>query len=55
MARVAAWVLVVPTAAWLGVRASGVGAGTWIETAIVVTPFGSDHRAVIATLHLPAA
>lgn len=36
---VAAWVLVVPTAGWLCVRASGIGAGTWIETAIVVTPF----------------
>jgi endonuclease/exonuclease/phosphatase family metal-dependent hydrolase len=35
----AAWILVLPTAAWLAVRASGVGAGTWIETAIVLTPF----------------
>ena len=36
---VAAWVLVVPSVVWLAVRASGVGAGTWIETAIVLTPF----------------
>ena len=35
----AAWMLVVPAVAWLAVRASGVGAGTWIETAIVLTPF----------------
>ncbi len=35
----AAWALVVPAVAWLAVRASGVGAGTWIETAIVLTPF----------------
>jgi endonuclease/exonuclease/phosphatase family metal-dependent hydrolase len=44
---VAAWVLVVPTAAWLGVRASGVGAGTWIETAIVLTPFVAAGSVVV--------
>jgi endonuclease/exonuclease/phosphatase family metal-dependent hydrolase len=36
---VSAWALVVPSALWLAVRASGTGAGTWIETAIVLTPF----------------
>ncbi len=35
----AAWLLVVPVVLWLAVRASGLGAGTWIETAIVLTPF----------------
>ncbi len=34
-----AWALVVPLALWLVVRATGVGAGTWIETFIVFTPF----------------
>jgi endonuclease/exonuclease/phosphatase family metal-dependent hydrolase len=51
VARIAAaWVLVVPTAAWLGVRASGVGAGTWIETAIVVTPFVAAGSVVVLAI-----
>jgi endonuclease/exonuclease/phosphatase (EEP) superfamily protein YafD len=50
-ARVAAaWILVVPTAAWLGVRASGVGAGTWIETVIVVTPFVAAGSVVVLAI-----
>lgn len=43
----AAWILVIPTAGWLGVRASGVGAGTWIETAMVVTPFVAVGSVVV--------
>jgi endonuclease/exonuclease/phosphatase family metal-dependent hydrolase len=51
VARIAAaWVLVVPTAAWLGVRASGVGAGTWIETAIVATPFVAAGSVVVLAI-----
>ena len=37
----AAWAVVVPLAAWLVVRATGVGGGSWIETAMVLTPFAA--------------
>jgi endonuclease/exonuclease/phosphatase (EEP) superfamily protein YafD len=46
----AAWILVIPTAGWLGVRASGIGAGTWIETAIVVTPFVAAGSVVVLAI-----
>ena len=46
----AAWILVVPTAGWLVVRASGIGAGTWIETAIVVTPFVAIGSVVVLAI-----
>ena len=46
----AAWILVIPTASWLGVRASGVGAGTWIETAIVLTPFVALGSVVVLAI-----
>jgi endonuclease/exonuclease/phosphatase (EEP) superfamily protein YafD len=36
---VAAWALVAPLAVWLALRVSGVGAGTWIETLVVFTPY----------------
>jgi len=55
----AAWVLVAPLAAWLAVRASGVGAGTWIETVIVLTPFAAAGSvaamAVVAALRVRPA
>lgn len=43
----AAWALVLPAAVWLAVRASGVGAGTWVETALVVTPFVAAASVVV--------
>jgi endonuclease/exonuclease/phosphatase family metal-dependent hydrolase len=45
-----AWLLVVPLAAWLVVRATGVGAGTWIETALVATPFAAAGSVAILAL-----
>jgi endonuclease/exonuclease/phosphatase (EEP) superfamily protein YafD len=36
---VGAWGVVAVLAGWLAVRVSGVGAGTWVETVIVLTPY----------------
>lgn len=37
--RRVAWSLVVPTAVWLAVRVTGIGAGTPVETVVVFTPY----------------
>lgn len=57
---VLAWALVVPLVLWLVVRATGLGAGTTIETFIVFTPYAAlasvAALAVVALLRVrPAA
>jgi endonuclease/exonuclease/phosphatase family metal-dependent hydrolase len=56
---VVAWTLVAALASWLVVRVSGVGAGTWVETVIVFTPYVAISSvlgvAVVALLRARAA
>jgi endonuclease/exonuclease/phosphatase family metal-dependent hydrolase len=56
---VVAWTLVAALAGWLVVRVSGVGAGTWVETVIVFTPYVAISSvlgvAVVALLRARAA
>jgi endonuclease/exonuclease/phosphatase family metal-dependent hydrolase len=44
---VAAWMLVLPAAAWLAIRAADVGEGTWVETVIVLTPYAAAASVVV--------
>jgi endonuclease/exonuclease/phosphatase family metal-dependent hydrolase len=51
--RSVAWSLVVPAALWLAVRATGVGAGTPVETVVVFTPYvGLASLAVVVAAAL---